>query len=94
MKTTRIDIEGPNGNATIARSDMTIEIIGRRGTRVIETRDGRSCLGYRRFRWAVNAGNYDEIDEIARRLQRALDGYEGTNGDVADYRRVLAAFED
>jgi len=93
MKTTQIKIEGPNGDATIARHNTTIEIIGRRGTRVIETRDGRTCLAYRRFRWAVSALQYDEIDETARRLQRALDGYDGTNGDVADYRRVLSSFE-
>jgi len=31
---------------------------------------------------------------IARTLQRALDGYDGTAGDVADYARIIEMLAD
>jgi len=94
MKTTRIDIEGPNGEATIARDGRRIEINGRRLVKVIETKQERTCPVKKAFRLLADALNGDKNDKVARALQQHLDGFRGTNGDVEDYRRAIAIFED
>ena len=94
MKTTRIDIEGPNGTATITRDGRCIEINGHRLVKAIETRDGRTCVVTKPFRLLADAWSQNENYKVARDLQHHLDGYIGTNGDVDGYRRVIATFED
>ena len=94
MKTTRIDIEGPNGEATITRDGRRMEINGRRLVTVIETKQGRTCPVKKAFRLLADALNGDKNDKVARALQQHLDGYRGTNGDMDEYRRVIATFED
>ena len=94
MKTMRIDIEGPNGEATITRDGRRIEISGRRLVRAIDTKDGRTGLVKKTFRLLASALGGDSNDKVARALQQHLDGFQGTNGDVEDYRRAIATFED
>jgi len=94
MKTTRIDIEGPNGTATITRDGRCIEIVGHRLVKAIETKDGRTCLVKKPFRLLADAWSQNENYKVARDLQHILDGYVGTNGDIDGYRRVIAIFED
>ena len=97
MRTTRIDIEGTNGTATIRRVGRCIEITGHRLVKAIETKDGRTSLVTEPFvvHAVADGHGHDEANwDAARTLQRHLDGYRGTNGDVADYRRAIAIFED
>ena len=94
MKTTRIDIEGPNGEATITRDGRRMEINGRRLVTVIETKQGRTCPVKKAFRLLADAWSQNENYKVARDLQHILDGYIGTNGDIDGYRRIIATFED
>ncbi len=83
MKTTRIDISSTKGQATIFRSggDIVINI-----TRLV----GRDES------WVVPARATAAADRrmAARRLQTTLDGICGTNGDAAEYERVIDTFAD
>ena len=36
----------------------------------------------------------EAVRKMARGLQRSLDGFEGSQGDVADYFRILEPFMD
>ena len=94
MKTTRIDIEGPNGTATITREDRRIAITGTRVTRVVERRDGTGVPIGEAFRLVGRADNHDANVAVARMLQKYLDGRRGTAGDVAEYVRAIEVFED
>jgi len=42
----------------------------------------------------VSASLRDELYEMARELQHALDGYVGTNGDVEDYWLAIQRLAD
>ena len=94
MKTTRIDIEGPNGTATITRQDCRIIIAGLRIARVVERRDGKAVPIGEAFRLFGRPDNHDANVAVARMLQKYLDGCRGTAGDVAEYVRAIAVFED
>jgi hypothetical protein len=94
MKITRIDIEGPNGTATITREGRDIRIDGRRLVKAIEARDGRIALVSEGLQLLGDARDAETNAKVARILQATLDGYRGTNGDVADYLRVIQNFED
>jgi len=89
MRTTRIDIEGRRGRyATVSR---------REGARVIEivvlTPDRPGPLGGGET-FNADATNEDSQRYAAALLQKRLDGYQGTAGDVADYLRVIQNFAD
>jgi len=89
MRTTRIDIEGRRGRyATVSR---------REGARVIEitvlTPDRPGPLGGGET-FNADPTNEDSQRYTAALLQKRLDGYQGTAGDVADYLRVIQAFAD
>ena len=92
MKTTRIDIEGRTGKATIFRSGGEILINITRRTEPGDTTIRRG-IG-RNDSWVVSAISHWEQIDAARKLQRALDGQIGTAGDVADYQRVIETFAD
>jgi len=94
MKITRIDIEGPNGTATITRDGRDIRIDGRRLVKAVEAKDGRTALVSEGFQLVGDARDAEANAQVARILQATLDGYRGTNGDVADYLRVIQSFED
>jgi hypothetical protein len=100
MKVTRIDIEGPNGTATITRDGRCIHINGQHLVKAIETKDGRTCVVSKPFRLQADAAHPANPPvaqrnwTVARELQHYLDGYIGTQGDVADYLRVIQNFED
>ena len=84
MKVTRMTVEGAKGWANITRREvagkMVISIHG----------DGAAGL------FDFNADTRDERSQRygAARLQRELDGYQGTVGDVADYLRAIQHFAD
>jgi len=84
MKVTRMTVEGAKGWANITRREvagkMVISIHG----------DGAAGL------FDFNADTRDERSQqyASARLQRELDGYQGTAGDVADYLRAIQTFAD
>jgi len=85
MKTTRIDIEGRAGHhATVSRKDggRTIDI-------EVLTPDRPDGFVFRANPTLDASQRY-----AAARLHKALEGYEGTAGDVADYLRVIQTFAD
>jgi hypothetical protein len=94
MKTTRIEIEGPNGTATLHREDRRIVITGTRLTRVVERRDGQGVPVGEAFELVGRADNHQANVVVARMLQKYLDGHRGTEGDVAEYLRVIETFAD
>jgi len=84
MKVTRITVEGTKGWANIARREVAGKVvIGIRG-------DGAAGV------FDLNVDTRDEGSQrsAAARLQRELDGYQGTAGDVADYLRAIQNFAD
>jgi hypothetical protein len=94
MKTTRIDIEGPVGTATIRRDGRQIIISGTRVTKVIERRDGKGVPISEAFQLEADARETALNGQVARTLQVYLDGCQGTAGDIAAYRQIIATFED
>jgi hypothetical protein len=84
MKTTRMTVEGAKGWANITRGDdggrMVINIHG----------DGAAGL----FDFNADTRDHPSQERAAARLQRELDGYQGTAGDVADYLRAIQTFAD
>lgn len=87
MKVTRIEVEGPNGTAALTRDGRCIHVAGERLMKAIETPKGK-CLVKEAFRLLADAWAQNENGKVARDLQQNLDGYVGTQGDVAAYRRV------
>jgi hypothetical protein len=77
-------VEGAKGWANIARREvagkMVIAIHG----------DGAAGL----FDFNADARDQRSQQYAAARLQRELDGYQGTAGDVADYLRAIQTFAD
>ena len=94
MKVNRIEVEGANGDATLTRDGDEIRIDGRRLVKAIEARDGRTALVTEGFQLLGNARDPEMNDKVARILQATLAGYRGTNGDVADYARVIQMLAD
>jgi len=43
---------------------------------------------------AARSGDDEHLELAARRLQATLDGYEGANGDVAEYLRAIQNFAE
>jgi hypothetical protein len=84
MKTTRMTVEGPAGKATLFRSET--------GEIVINVT--RTSGHPREDSWVVSSRDGETQERFAARLQRTLDGYEGTAGDVADYLRAIQTFAD
>ena len=84
MKTTHMTVESTKGWANIARREVAGKaVIGIRG-------DGAAGI------FDLNVDTRDERSQryAAARLQRELDGYQGTQGDVADYQRAIQTFAD
>jgi hypothetical protein len=85
MKVTRIDIEGRAEHyATVTRKDGSDTIDITLLTPVWP--DGNTVK--------ASATNPDAPRHIAAWLHRALEGYEGAAGDIADYLRVIQTFAD
>jgi hypothetical protein len=80
----RAEIESTNGKATVFRRDekVVVEV----DSAVLGKRPGRVC------EFAANAKNPDECLWLARDLQVMLDGVSGTQGDIAEYVRVVECF--
>ena len=84
MKVTRMTVEGTKGWANIAWREVAGKVvIGIRG-------DGAAGV------FDLNVDTCDEGSQryAAARLQRELDGYQGTAGDVAEYLRAIQTFAD
>jgi hypothetical protein len=95
MKTTRIDIEGPNGTATITRDGRCIHITGERLVKAIETKGGKVALVKEAFRLRLPADAWPGGSEkTIHSLQKNLDGYVGTAGDRAAYQRGIDMLAD
>ena len=92
MRTTRIDIEGSRGRATIFRSgsDIVVNVTRRAGKPDDTIRLG---IGHEDS-WLVGCRDHAAQQGLAVRLQKTLDGHAGTAGDVADYQRVIETFAD
>jgi hypothetical protein len=80
MKITRMTVEGAKGWASITRRDGMIHAHG----------DGAAGLFDLRARPDVETQQV----QMAKHLQHVLDGYQGTQGDVADYLRAIQNFAD
>ena len=85
MRVTRIDVRG-----------------AAKGRRAELTRDGGNVIA---SVWVgddaddhvvhiVGASQRDKLYEMARRVQHALDGHVGTNGDVEDYWQAIQRLAD
>lgn len=83
MRIRRIEIEGARGKATLSRDGADIVI-------VVEGHEHPCMDGT----WRAGASDLARQGVVARTLQRALDGYDGTAGDVADYARLLEILAD
>ena len=84
MKITHMTVESTKGWANIARREVAGKaVIGIRG-------DGAAGI------FDLNVDTRDEGSQraAAARLQRELDGYHGTAGDVADYLRAIQNFAE
>lgn len=81
MKTTRIDIEGEIGHATLQRDGRMIVI------------EGRTMPADKSFRLLADAHNPTNWT-VAKELQRKLQGYAGTNGDIEEYYRLIQQLAD
>ena len=95
MKTTRMTVEGARGEARLCRADGNIRIEAKWLGRIVPGTK-RDMLVFETAVWEVAARSGDDVrlELAARRLQATLDGYEGTNGDVADYLRVIQNFAE
>jgi hypothetical protein len=85
MKVTRIEIEGRAGRyATVTRKDgcQTIDIT----VLTLERPEGTTAK--------ASATNEESQRYMAAWLHKALEGYEGAAGDIADYLRVIQTFAD
>lgn len=81
MRTTKIEIEGPEGRATVGREGKLIHIHVYRDPRAADA-------------WVCHARDPEDQEDAARRLHRALEGYDGTRGDLMEYLRVIRTFAD
>jgi hypothetical protein len=80
MKTTRIEIEGEIKSATIYPYGQYVIVAVNHG-------DHSETLRAR-------ADAPEKLDVLARTTQMHCDGYAGTAGDVADYRRMIECFAE
>jgi len=81
MKVTRIDVEGTVGKATVLRSET--------GEVVINIHAPQNAS------WVVDHEEQRRgLWPMARKVQCALDGCYGTEGDVADYHRIIQMLAD
>jgi len=95
MKVTQMTVEGARGEARLSRADGNICIEAKWLGRIIPGTK-RDMLVFETAVWEVAARSGDDelLERTARRLQATLDGYEGTEGDVADYLRAIQNFAD
>jgi len=95
MKTTQMTVEGARGEARLSRVDGNIRVEAKWLGRIIAGVK-RDVPVFETAVWEVAARSGDEelLERTARRLQATLDGYEGTNGDVAEYLRAIQNFAD
>ena len=84
MKITRMTVQSTKGWANIAYRDVAgKQVIGIRGDGALGILDLEVDTRDEQSQWSA-----------AARLQRELDGYQGTAGDVADYLRAIQTFAD
>ncbi|MCX5683402.1 MAG: hypothetical protein NT049_06940, partial [Planctomycetota bacterium] len=89
MKITQMTVEGARGEARLSRVDGNIRIEAKWLGRIVPGTK-RDMLVFETAVLDVAASSdEDRLELAARRLQATLDGYEGTNGDVADYQRAI-----
>ena len=95
MKTAQMTVEGARGEARLCRADGNIRIEAKWLDHIVET-PKRDMPVFETAVWEVAArsGDAELLERTARRLQATLDGYEGTEGDVADYLRAIQNFAD
>jgi len=95
MKTTQMTVEGARGEARLSRADGHLRIEAKWLGRIVPGTK-RDMLVFETAVWEVAArsGDDEHLELAARRLQATLDGYEGTNGDVADYLRAIQNFAE
>ncbi len=91
MRITRIDLTGEADNFAIVtrRSDsqrIDVEVLTPGGNRTGPTTVRRDD--------SAMARDYYSQQQLARRIQCTIDGYEGTEGDIADYLRIIQLFAD
>ena len=94
MKYAKVEVESTNGRAVVTRKGTKV---------VIHIIPSKPAAGPDRelkvdARLIGNELGYDEVDDhlylAACELQKALDGSKGTQGDIAEYLRVIQHFSD
>ena len=80
MKVEEVKIRGSQGEATLSRT-------GRQIVAQVESLQVRAV-------WDAGVRAAAEQETLARRLQHTLDGFRGSNGDVASYRTVVELFAE
>ena len=94
MKVVRMMVQGARGEATLSRAEGRIRIEARWLARFVKKGKGNVPV-FERAVWEVGRfANEECLAGLARRLQSTLDGYHGTNGDVADYLRAIQTLGD
>jgi len=95
MKITQMTVEGARGEARLCRADGNIRIEAKWLGRIVPGTK-RDMLVFETAVWEVAARATDDVrlELAARRLQATIDGYEGTNGDVADYLQAIQNFAE
>jgi len=86
MRMVKVEIESTKGKATVRRD----------GSKVIVEVDG-SVIGRAKgqiWEFTAHTKNPDECLWLARDLQVMLDGQTGTQGDIAEYVRMIECFAD
>ena len=93
MRITRIDLAGQTDNFAILTRKTGSEFIDVELLLACDGEGGRT-EGYGTRKHHVQADDPDDQWSMAEILQQALDGYEGTRGDVADYHRAVQMLAD
>ncbi len=81
MRVMKVEIEGAEGGATLRRAEGMVKaqwVTAAHGAREAE----------------ADARDQTQLVRLAKRLQRALDGYQGTAGDIGDYNRLIQMLAD
>ena len=81
MRVMKVEVESTEGGATLRRAEGMV-----RAQWVTTAHGARQA--------EASARDQMQLVRLAKALQRALDGYQGTAGDVGDYNRIIQMLAD
>jgi len=80
MRTTRIEVCGNQGKAMLQRENGGVEIW------IVVSKAG---INEGKGWFLGGAASTEDRTVVARELHRLLEGFDGTNGDIADYQNAI-----